>query len=411
MTPAQALLADPGLARVLALLNGGGEQARVVGGAVRNALMGRPHTDHDVTTTAVPAMVIARCRAAGLRTIPTGIAHGTVTVLAEGRPYEVTTLREDVETDGRHAVIRFGRDFEQDAMRRDFTINALSVDLEGEIHDYTGGLADLAAERVRFIGDPATRIREDYLRTLRFFRFTAEYAGGAPDPEGLSAAVAERGGLARLSRERVRQELLKLVAARRAPDAVAAMSEAGLLGPLLAGVPQPCRLGRLATIAPDAGALPRLAALGVIVREDAERLRDLLKLSNAEATRLAAAADALARLHGTDGAPQPRLLREVLYDHGRVGADDGLVLAWAESGAPADDPGWAAARRFLADTPEPRLPFSGSDLIARGLPAGKPLGQALKRLQAAWIRAGFPQDPHALAELLERAMPEAGGPD
>ncbi len=407
MTPTRVLLADPGLARVLALLNGDGEQARVVGGAVRNALMGRPHTDHDVTTTAVPDVVVARARAAGLRTIPTGIAHGTVTVLAEGRPFEVTTLREDVETDGRHAVIRFGRDFEQDAMRRDFTINALSVDLAGRIHDYTGGLDDLAAERVRFIGDPATRIREDYLRTLRFFRFSAEYAGGALDPDGLAATVVERDGLARLSRERVRQELLKLVAARRAPEAVAAMSEAGLLGPLLTGVPQPRRLARLVAIAPEAGALPRLAALGVIVPEDAERLREMLKLSNAEEARLEAAAEVLARLHGGVEPPSPRLLRELLFDRGRTGADDGVLLAWTESGAPVDDAGWAAARRFLADTPEPRLPFSGSDLIARGIPAGKPLGAALKRLQAAWIRAGFPQDPHTLAELLERAMSES----
>ncbi len=407
MNAPRALLADAGLARVLGLLNGGGEEARVVGGAVRNALMGRPHTDHDVTTTAVPDVVIARAKAAGLRTVPTGIAHGTVTVLVEGRPFEVTTLREDVETDGRHAVIRFGRDFAQDAVRRDFTINALSVDIDGRIHDYTGGLDDLAAERVRFIGDPATRIREDYLRTLRFFRFSAEYAGGDLDAAGLAATVAQRDGLARLSRERVRQELLKLVVARRAPEAVAAMSEAGLLGPLLTGVPQPRRLARLAAIAPDAGPMPRLAALGVIVPEDAERLREVLKLSNAEAGRLAAAATALARLHGASERPQPRLLRELLFDRGRTGADDGVLLAWAESGAPPDDPAWAAARRFLADTPEPRLPFSGSDLIARGVPAGRSLGAALKRLQAAWIRAGFPQDPHALAELLEQATSDA----
>ncbi len=407
MNAPRALLADAGLARVLGLLNGGGEEARVVGGAVRNALMGRPHTDHDVTTTAVPDVVIARAKAAGLRTVPTGIAHGTVTVLVAGRPFEVTTLREDVETDGRHAVIRFGRDFAQDAVRRDFTINALSVDIDGRIHDYTGGLDDLAAERVRFIGDPATRIREDYLRTLRFFRFSAEYAVGEFDASGLAATVAQRDGLARLSRERVRQELLKLVVARRAPEAVAAMSEAGLLGPLLTGVPQPRRLARLAAIAPDAGPMPRLAALGVIVPEDAERLREVLKLSNAEAGRLAAAATALARLHGASERPQPRLLRELLFDRGRTGADDGVLLAWAESGAPPDDPAWAAARRFLADTPEPRLPFSGSDLIARGVPAGRSLGAALKRLQAAWIRAGFPQDPHALAELLEQATSDA----
>ena len=404
MNAARTLLGDPRLARVLALLNDDGEEARVVGGAVRNALMGRPHTDHDVTTTAVPTVVIERAKAAGLRTIPTGIAHGTVTILVDGRPFEVTTLREDVETDGRHATIRFGRDFARDALRRDFTINALSLDSEGRVHDYTGGLEDLAAERVRFIGDAKTRIREDYLRTLRFFRFSAEYAAGDLDSAGLAAAVAERDGLARLSRERVRQELLKLVVARRATEAVAAMSEAGLLGPLLGGVTQPLRLARLAAIAPEAGALPRLASLGVIVQEDAERLRQRLKLSNVEAARLATAAGTLARLHGARERPQPRLLRELLFDQGRTGAEDGVLLAWADSGAPASDPGWAAgAARFLADTPEPRLPFSGADLIARGIPAGRPLGAALKRLQAAWIRAGFPQEPHVLAELLERA--------
>lgn len=407
MNAARTLLGDPGLARVLALLNGDGEEARVVGGAVRNALMGRAHTDHDVTTTAVPGTVIARAKAAGLRTVPTGIAHGTVTLLVDGRPFEVTTLREDVETDGRHATIRFGRDFARDALRRDFTINALSLDREGQVHDYTGGLADLAAERVRFIGDAATRIREDYLRTLRFFRFSADYAAGDLDPAGLAAAVAERDGLARLSRERVRQELLKLVVARRAPEAVAAMSEAGLLGPLLAGVPRPARLRRLAEIAPGSGPMPCLAALAVAVREDAERLRERLKLSNAEAARLASAATALGRLHAAREAPQPRLLRELLFDQGRQASQDALLLAWAENGAGADDPAWCSARRFLTDTPEPRLPFSGADLVAHDVPAGRAMGVMLKRLQAAWIRAGFPEDPQVLSALLARAVSES----
>ncbi len=398
-----SLLDDYAVQCILMLLNGDGEEARVVGGAVRNALLGRPATDIDVTTTAVPDVVMARAAAAGLRTIPTGIAHGTVTVLVKGRPIEVTTLREDVETDGRHAVTRFGRDFAADALRRDFTVNALSMGPDGKVHDYAGGLADIAAGRVRFIGDPTTRIREDFLRILRFFRFSAEYAAGDLDREGLFAAVRERAGLARLSRERVRQELLKLLAARRAAPVVALMSEAGLLGSLIQAAPQPLRLARLVAIAPASDAVLRLAAIAAVVREDAVRLREALRLSNAEAARLESAMEALAQLHGAVAAPQPRRLRELLFDKGRIAACEGLVLAWAESGAPPDDAAWRSARAFLDDTPEPRLPFAGADLIARGVPAGKPLGIALKRLQADWIRAGFPQDPHRLAALLEAA--------
>ncbi len=396
----KSLVEAPLLGRVLALLNGDGEEARLVGGAVRNALLGRAISDHDITTTARPEVVVARARAVGLRTIPTGLAHGTVTLMVEGRPFEVTTLREDIETDGRHAVVRFGRDFAQDALRRDFTINALSVDADGMLHDYAGGLADITARRVRFIGDPATRIAEDYLRILRFFRFSAEYAEGPLDAEGLAASIRGRAGLDHLSRERVRGELLKLLMARRAVPVATAMAECGLLGPRLRAVPQPARLARLVAIAPDADAILRLAALAAIVREDAHRLRDHLRLSNAEAARLEGATLVLTALHGRDAVPKPDMLRGLLFDAGRHAARDGLLLAWAESRAAADDQGWRSALRFLQDTPEPRLPFSGTDLIARGITPGRPLGEALKRLQANWIKAGFPHDPHRLAALL-----------
>jgi poly(A) polymerase len=398
-TKAAALLDDPGLRRVLDLLDEDGEEARVVGGAVRNALMGRAISDYDIATTARPDIVVARAKAARIRSIPTGIEHGTITLLIEGRSFEVTTLREDVETDGRHAKTLFGRDFAQDARRRDFTINALSLSRDGTVHDYAGGLDDLAAGRVRFIGDAATRIREDYLRILRFFRFSADYAETLDDT-GLSASIRERDGLARLSRERVRQEMLKLLAARRAVPVVAAMSEAGLLGPLLQSAPQPARLGRLVRIDPNADAILRLAALAVIVPEDAARLCEALRLSKAEAARLDLAAEARTRLHGIADAPPPRLLREILFDFGRSAACAGLMLAWTESGDAPDHSGWRSALRFLQDTPEPRLPFAAADLMARGVPAGRPLGEALKRLQANWIRAGFPQDPRSLAALL-----------
>ncbi len=398
---ARALLADPKLARVLAVLDRDGEQARVVGGAVRNALLGRPVSDHDVTTTATPDVVTRRATAAGLRVVPTGIDHGTVSVLVAGTPFEVTTLREDVETDGRHAVIRFGRDFERDALRRDFTVNALSLGADGTIHDYASGLADVEARRVRFIGDPATRIREDFLRILRFFRFSADYADGLDDA-GLAASVAERAGLARLSRERVRQELLKLLVARRAAPVVATMAEAGLLEPLLAREARPGRLARLVAIEPGADALARLAALAASGPADAEGLREALRLSKAEAARIEGATAAFARLGECDDAPPHRRLREILFDHGRRAALDGLALAWTEGAAASDDAAWASARAFLADAPEPRFPFSAADLLARGMVPGRALGESLKRLRAEWIGAGFPQDPDALAALLAR---------
>ena len=223
------------LARLLTVLDRDGEEARVVGGAVRNVLLDLPPGDIDVATTAVPDEVIRRAEAAHFKPVPTGIAHGTVTVVAEGRPFEVTTLREDVETFGRHATVRFGRDWKRDAERRDFTMNAFSLSADGTVHDYVGGLPDLKARRVRFIGDAATRIAEDYLRILRFFRFHAGYGEGAPDAAGLHAAIAARAGLDQLSRERVRMEIVKLLVAPRAAAALAVMSEAGLLGSVLGG--------------------------------------------------------------------------------------------------------------------------------------------------------------------------------
>src|SRR6202040_1641999 len=202
-------------------------EARMVGGAVRNVLLGVPPGDIDIATTALPDEVIRRTSAAGFRPVATGIEHGTVTVVADGVPFEVTTLRQDIETYGRRAKVVFGRDWRLDAQRRDFTINALFLSRDGTIHDYVGGGADLAAHRVRFIGDPAARIAEDYLRILRFFRFHASYGEGAPDPHAVAACVAGRAGLEQLSRERIRMELLKLVAGRRAPAALAVMTESG----------------------------------------------------------------------------------------------------------------------------------------------------------------------------------------
>src|SRR5580704_7473934 len=223
-------------ARVLKLLNGDGEEARVVGGAVRNALLGIPIGDIDIATTAPPTEVVRRARAAGIKSVPTGIEHGTVTLVADAQPFEVTTLREDTETFGRKAKVAFGRDWVADARRRDFTINGLSVDADGVVHDHVGGLDDIAARRVRFIGDPNQRIAEDYLRILRFFRMHAAYGAGEPDRAGYLACIAGRGGLANLSAERVRMEMLKLVIAEGAVAAIVAMADGGLLLPIFGGI-------------------------------------------------------------------------------------------------------------------------------------------------------------------------------
>jgi poly(A) polymerase len=395
-------------ARLLAVLDGDGEEARVVGGAVRNALLGEPPGDVDVATTALPAEVVRRTEQAGFKAVATGLEHGTVTVVADGTPFEVTTLREDVETFGRKATVRFGRDWKADAERRDFTINALSAARDGTVHDYVGGLADLAARRVHFIGDPQARIREDYLRILRFFRFHAAYGHGAPDAAGLAAAILLRDGLERLSRERVRMELLKLLLGPHVVPTLAVMTEAGILGPVLGGIPQLAafanmtKLEAACSLAPSA--VRRLGALAVLVAEDAERLRQRLRLFNSEHARLASMADGWWRVRPEIGEQAARAL---LY---RIGPDryvDRVLLAWARSEAGVADAAW----RDLAALPDrwstPKFPLKAADFLKRGVSRGPALGAALAAAEEAWIAAGFPAEPQALARITEGAMRNA----
>ncbi len=400
--PAKALLQRRDLARVLALLDGDGEEARLVGGAVRNALLGRPVEEFDVATTASPETVIARAQAAKVRSVPTGLAHGTVTLLIDGRPFEVTSLREDVETDGRRAKVRFSRDFEADANRRDFTMNALSLTRDGTLYDYVGGLADIEARRLRFIGDPAARIREDYLRILRFFRFAATYGQGPLDPAAVLASMRARDGLARLSRERIRNEILKLLAADRAGEITREFCATGLLGPLLASAPNPARLENLLRFTADDPRDPLLglAALCVNLPEDAQRLRERLRLSNPEHQRLEQAAQAFMSLHGLAKPPPAQGLLRLVFRYGRQAACDALALAAAENAADPTGP-WREALIYARAAEAPRLPFTGADLLAHGFPNGKAIGEALKDLQTRWIEAGFPEDPRRLAQLLE----------
>lgn len=386
---ARALAARPEAARLLAVLDGGGEETRIVGGAVRNALIGRRVHEIDLATTALPEDTTRRARAAGLKVVPTGIEHGTVTVIVEGTPFEVTTLREDVETDGRRALVRFGRDFAADARRRDFTVNALSLGRDGTIHDHTGGLADLAARRLRFIGDAAARIREDYLRILRLFRFHAEYGEGPLDREGLAAAIAGREGLALLSRERVRAELLKLVAAPRAAEAAAAMEEAGLLGRLVSCLGDAGRLARSAGL----DAVARLGAHLVRTEADADRLRTELRLSNAEHAHLLAYAGALARLLSRQEIVDESEARRSAVLHGPAALHAVLAATKGEPRPRIDPPAWAlAARLARGEAPLPRFPLTGAHLLSQGARPGPELGRRLAAEKSAWIEAGCPDE-------------------
>jgi poly(A) polymerase len=400
----EAWLSDPPVRRALGLLNGDGEEARVVGGAARNALMGLPLSDIDIATTAVPDEVIRRAAAAGLKAVPTGIDHGTITLVIDGVPFEVTTLREDVETFGRKAIVAFGRDWKVDAERRDFSMNALSISPDGMVHDYVGGLDDLRDRRVRFIGDPARRIAEDYLRILRFFRFQASYARGAPDAAGLHACIVARDRLRTLSRERVRGELVKLLVAPYAVPTLTVMAETGFVELLLGGVPQLASFAAMveveavAALAPDA--VRRLGALGLFIVEDADRLRDRLRLFNAEHERLVSMVERWWRVSPAHGEAEARAL---LYRLGPVRFADRVLLVWSRSRAGAADPSWQALATLPARWTPPRFPLRAADLMSRGLAKGPALGAALRAAEDAWIAAGFPSDRETLADIASRA--------
>jgi poly(A) polymerase len=395
-------LHSPALGKVFAALNDGGAEARVVGGAVRNTLIDRPVTDIDIATTARPEDVIRLAERAGLAAYPTGIDHGTITVVADKHPFEVTTLRHDVETDGRHAVVAFTTSWEADAARRDFTINALYCSADGTIYDSVGGLDDLRQRRVRFIGDAEARIREDYLRILRFFRFSAEYGKGHLDPTGLAAANALKEGLSLLSAERVRAEILKLLAAPNAVDVIAAMYKSGILQLVVRTRLEPDRFARLTKIETALGeppdALTRLTALAVSGPDDAAFLAQELRLSNAEASRIAAAS---AGDPGIDPVTSEASARVALYELGSETFARAVRLAWARSGAPGNDPKWRA-RALLPDRWKiPRMPFSGSDVLALGIDPGPNVGSILEAFERWWVAENFPSDAERLRKMLK----------
>lgn len=392
---ASALLRRPGVRSVLACLDRDGETARLVGGAVRNLLMGLPITDMDICTTALPDMVMARARAAGIHAVPTGYEHGTITLVVDGVPHEVTTLREDIGTDGRRAVVRFGRDFRADALRRDFTINALSLAADGGLYDYTGGLADIGPRRLRFIGDADQRIREDYLRILRFFRFSASYGTGALDPEGMAAVLRNRAGLEGLSRERVRQEMVKLLVAPHAEAVLAFMDVSGVLAGVLGGPADVSALAAMVAQEAAAGfgadAVRRLGALAVRNVGDISRLRADLRLTNREEAHLAAI------LPGVDGRADEAILKAALYRLGRAVFCDSVLFQAALLHDRSDR---SAALSLPERWAVPHFLITGADVLALGIPKGPAVGRILAETEARWISAGMPEGREAQLGLV-----------
>jgi poly(A) polymerase len=403
--PVQPWMVHPATQAVMAALEdaGGADCARFVGGCVRNALLRRPVSDIDIATTLEPPQVIAALKAAGIRAVPTGIEHGTITAVRDGRPFEITTLRRDVETDGRRAVVAFTSDWAEDAARRDFRLNALYADAHGRLYDPTGGgLEDARRGAIVFVGDARTRIREDALRIPRFFRFLAWYGRGEPDPLGLAACAELAPLVETLSAERIGGELMKLLAADDPRAAVRLMDEAGVLRRLAPRVGDLRRFDALVRIETEIlfeeDPVLRLAALlpdepwaGV---ETAGRLR----LPNTQRGRLQAALGTEPPLVSW---MSPREMRRIVYRLGVQAFCDRVVLAWAGSDRPAATVQWRALLPMARSWTPPTLPLSGDEVAAAGVPRGPQIGAVLREVEAWWIDQDFPDDKLSIMERLK----------
>ncbi|WP_332065987.1 CCA tRNA nucleotidyltransferase [Bartonella sp. CB189] len=396
--------------KLLHVLSLDGEEARVVGGAVRNQLLGKPISDIDIATTCLPQQIIMRVEKAGFRAVPTGIAFGTITVVAESCSYEVTTLRSDIETDGRHAKVLFGRDWKKDAERRDFTINALYCDAAGQLYDVVGGLNDIASRTIRFIGPAENRIREDYLRILRFFRFFAWYGEGRPDAEGLKACACLKNGLKKLSSERIWAEVRKLLTVSDPIRALLWMRQSGVLTIIL---PETEKWGidaihSLVKIERVFGwEIDPLLRLESIVPPDSVRLHKManrLRLSNKEAARL----KEWAELEAINENCSDHFLQKLIYSHGRQPILDQLSLSIAaayvdvmeKSEALKKAENYIKLYQLAQKWKIPTFPVSGKDLIKKGLAQGALIGQMLKKLESIWIESGFLIDRNELLEKI-----------
>ncbi len=370
-----AWLIEPRLQALLQVLNAEGE-TRIVGGAVRNALLGVPVADIDLATTLLPDNVLRLAKAAGFGVHPTGLDHGTVTVSLTGAAFEVTTLRKDVATDGRHAVVSFTDDWAEDAARRDFTFNAMYCDAEGKIYDYTNGYADILKRNVRFVGAPSQRIREDYLRILRFFRFHAHYGKGKPDEAGFKTCVRLKSGLKSLSVERVRQELLKLLVGMHAIKTLRLMAESGVLKIILPHTEEWRVLCRL-----PADAMLRLYVLS----KEPLKLKDRLRLSNVDAARLkvlSSAPDLSPKLNAAER-------RRLLYHVGVQNWRDVVHLSFACSRAKRGSVEWADLLALPDVWMPSELPVKGADILAAGIAPGPKVGQVLAALEDWWVASDF----------------------
>ncbi len=387
---------------LLAALKG---EARFVGGCVRNALLGVTVDDIDLATPLVPEEVMARLREAGISVIATGIAHGTVTAVIGAQHYEITTLRRDESTDGRHAEVSFSTDWNQDAARRDFTMNALYADAAGTIYDYHDGLADLKAGRIRFIGEPRARLREDYLRILRLFRFYAHYGRSEPERSALEAVMAEREGLQRLSGERIAKEMLKLLAAPDPLPALRLMGACQVLELILPGPLNFARAERLVQSDNDCFFAPdpvlRLAAL----------LGDEVPRVGALAGRWRLSNDVRARLEDLAGGREKivcylsiREMRKLLYRLGKARFVDRVRLRWAEDGKASNQVSWRALLEMARSWERPQFPLSGRDVMAAGIAQGPQIGKVLAEVEDWWIDADFIDDPFSLAERLKAVV-------
>jgi poly(A) polymerase len=403
----QAWMAHPATVAVMDALAAvaGEDGARFVGGCVRDALLGREVCDIDIATVLTPPQIKGALEAARIAAVPTGEAHGTITALNQGRPFEITTLRRDVETDGRHAVVAFTTDWREDAARRDFRLNALYADARGVILDPTGhGVADARAGAIVFVGEPQARIREDALRILRFFRFLAWYGRGEPDAAGLAACAELKDLAVSLSAERVAKELLGLLAAPDPRTATRLMAAGGVLAVVL---PEAVGVGltrfeRLAAIESEqtfeADALLRLAALLPDDAAAASAAADRLRLSNAQKARLIAAAMPDPAIVSW---MSPKAIRQRVY---RLGADsfcDKVMLAWAASERPAAGVQWRALLPIARTWPRPSLPLTGEEVMAAGVPHGPMVGKVLAEVDAWWADNDFPADKLSLIERLK----------
>ena len=404
MLPRASWQTGAGMRKLLSALDADDGETRYVGGCVRDALLGCAVSDIDLATRLAPEEVMARLGKARIKAVPTGLAHGTVTAILNGTPIEITTLRRDVSTDGRHATVAFTGDWEEDAARRDFTINALSADpVSRQVFDYFGGTADLEQGRVRFIGDALQRIAEDHLRILRFFRFHARFGRGEPDPDAIAACAARANDLMALSRERIADELIKLLALPHPEAAVTSMFERAIFRAVLPEIDAEgvARLRRLTALEEQLGMPPdplrRLTALLPADPRIAAAIAARLRLSKKAARRLTISADR--------AAPIPKDSRLLAYGIGKESAEDRLLLGGATETL-------AAQLQALESWTKPQLPVTGGDLIAMGLTQGPDVSKALRTIEKIWSETGFSTDREAVRALARREVGrllQAGG--